>query len=159
MRILYFDIDSVFLDYNDQQRILLTDGKLEEKIKGCKFDKLVCVSGWSHIFNESSLKLTTHQQKVNIYLLLDNIFTDTNWFMDKLELAHDTDHRAKQLSLSEDWYYIDEWADKFFSDEYGELMFDSEKGKRILLVEPHGDGQDILDFFGTICPEREKSDS
>lgn len=51
MKILYFDIDGVLLSYNDEQRVLLTTGALEDSLKRCAFDKLVCVSGWSDIFN------------------------------------------------------------------------------------------------------------
>ena len=145
MKNLYFDIDGVLLSYDDVQRPVLTNGEMESRLKKLNFDKLICVSGWSDIVN-SGIK-TDLQQKKSIHSILNNVFPDENWFINKLELAYDTDDRCQHIDLDSDWYYIDDWADKFFSEYFGEILYEKELGNRILLVNPHGDGSDILDWL------------
>lgn len=67
MKILYFDIDGVLLSYNDEQRSLLVNGALEDSLKRCAFDKLVCVSGWSDIFN-SGLTQRSDIEKSSLFM-------------------------------------------------------------------------------------------
>ena len=150
-RILYFDIDGVLLDYDDRQRALLLNGRLEKLIKKCNFEKLVCVSGWNDIYNEPVMNLSLLRQKDSIHSLLDKIFIDKMWFLDRLELAYDTDHRGKHINLKDDWYYLDDWADKFFAKAHGATLFEKELNRRILQVDPHGDGQDILDWLDHVA--------
>lgn len=145
MKKLYFDIDGVLLSYDDIQRPKLSNGELEIRIKKLNFEKLICVSGWSDIFN-SGIK-TEVQQKESIHSLLNEIFPDKDWFIDKLEIAYDTDNRCQHIDINSDWYYMDDWADKFFSEIFGKDFYQQELGKRILLVDPHGDGSDILNWL------------
>lgn len=145
MRKLYFDIDGVLLSYDDIQRPILCNGELENRLKKLSFDKLICVSGWSDIFN-SGIK-TEMQQKKAIHSILDKVFPDEDWFISKLELAYDTDFRCQHIDIDSDWYYIDDWADKFFSEFFGKVKYEEELGNRILLVDPHGDGSDILGWL------------
>lgn len=152
MRNLYFDIDGVFLSYDDVQRPILTNGSLQTRLQKLNFDKLICVSGWSDIFN-AGVKNET-QQKQSIYKLLDEIFPDYNWFMSKIELVYDTDNRCQHIDLESDWFYIDDWADKFFSECFGKKLYEKGLGNRILLVNPHGDGADILVWLDSLCAKK-----
>lgn len=149
MRILYFDIDGVLLSYDDEQRPALMNGQLQDRLKALNFDLLVCVSGWSDLFN-SGFK-SERQQKQAIYNLLDQIFTDQQWFLSKLALVYDTDARGQHIDLNSDWFYLDDWADKFFVETFGEKRYQQELGKRILPVDPHGDGGDILKWLDNIA--------
>lgn len=150
MRVLYFDIDGVLLSYEDMQRPKLAGGVLQEKLKMLSFDRLVCVSGWSDLFNAGIFKQSEQEQKLAIHSLLNDLFTDEKWFIERLLLAYDTDKRCKHIDLTEDWYYMDDWADKFFSECFGEELYKKNLGNRILLVNPHGDGEDILCWLDTI---------
>ena len=150
MRTLYFDIDGVLLSYDDEQRPLLVNGELQNRLKKLSFTRLVCVSGWSDIFNAEVLNKSERNQKFSIHSLLNDVFPDKEWFIDRLVLAYDTDHRGQHIDLSTDWFYIDDWADKFFCDEFGQTLYESEVGRRILLVDPHGDGSDILHWLDNV---------
>jgi hypothetical protein len=44
-RILYFDIDGVLLDYEDQPKRALLGGRLQHALEKAGFSKFVCVSG------------------------------------------------------------------------------------------------------------------
>ena len=52
--------------------------------------------------------------------------------MEKIVLVSDTDNRCKYIDHNANWYYVDDWADKFFKDANGEELYQEEKGKRIL---------------------------
>lgn len=153
MRILYFDIDGVLLSYDSIQRPLLADGALQSRLKQLGFSKLVCLSGWSDLVNVEILRKSQESQKISIYSQLASIFPDKDWFLSLLELAYDTDHRCKHINTEEDWYYMDDWADKFFSDQFGNSFYMREVNRRILLVNPHGDGSDILLWLDTTVKE------
>ncbi|MGB0835756.1 MAG: hypothetical protein ACPGR2_14690 [Psychrobium sp.] len=148
MKTLYFDIDGVLLCYDDNQRPILANGALENRLKRFNFNKLVCVSGWSDIVN-SGMK-SERQQKQAIYKLLNEIFLDEDWFLNHLELVYDTDTRCQHIDLTSDWYYMDDWADKFFIEYFDKSLYEQALGRRILLVNPHGDGSDILTWLDAI---------
>lgn len=150
MKILYFDIDGVLISYDDELRPLLSNGQFEKRIKQLQFDKLVCVSGWSDIFNSGLTKRSETEKKAFVHEILNQIFPDREWFLNKLELAYDTDHRCKHIDLATNWFYVDDWADKFFSEHFGETLYLQQLGNRILLADPHGDGRDILEWLDNI---------
>lgn len=60
---------------------------------------------------------------------------------------YDSDHRCKHIDLTSDWYYVDDWADKFFPEQHGEALYLQQLGSRILLADPHGSGEDILEWL------------
>ena len=153
MRILYFDIDGVLLSYDDNLKPLLIGNAFESKLKSLHFEQLICLSGWSDIMNAHVLNQSPEQQKEGIYHMLKEIFPDKEWFMSRLVLAYDTDHRCKHIDLNEHWFYIDDWADKFFSNIFGKELYESEFGKRILLVDPYGNGRDLLDWVEETVPQ------
>jgi hypothetical protein len=76
--------------------------------------------------------------------MLKEIFTDKEWFLHRLVLVFENDDRCKHIDLLHDWYYIDDWADEYFPKYHGEELYITELGKRILLANPHGNGEDIL---------------
>lgn len=153
MKTLYFDIDGVLLSYEETQRPLLSGGTFQNKLKCLGFDRLVCVSGWSDIYNTEVVKKSELAQKRLIHALLSDIFPDQDWFLERLQLVYDTDARCKHIDLNEDWFYIDDWADKFFPEAYGKDLYAQETGKRILLANPHGNGSDILTWLDEVVPQ------
>ena len=40
-----------------------------------------------------------------------------------------------------------DWADKFFPEQHGEAFYLQQLGSRILLVDLHGSGEDILEWL------------
>ena len=55
--------------------------------------------------------------------VLDRIFVDKEWFLSVLELGYDSDNRCSHIDLT---------------------------GNRILQVDPHGNGSDILEWLGEL---------
>ena len=147
-KILYFDIDGTFLDYDDAPKTALLDAKLEAVLKKANFDYLACVSGWVDIFGEEVMTLhSLDQRKEAIYQLLEPLFPDKDWFLGKLILISDTDARCSYIDLNTNWFYVDDWADKFFVEAWGERSYQAQLGQRILMCDHKGDGIDILEWL------------
>jgi hypothetical protein len=149
-RTLYFDIDGVLLDYDEQPKMALDGGVLESELKRCCFKKLICVSGWSEMVHADALRIPEPERCGWIYRLVAPLFPDEQWFLGHLSPLRDTDHRAFHINLHSDWYYLDDWADHFFSVAHGEGLYGEELGRRICLADPFSDGSDILQWLRRI---------
>ena len=148
---LYFDIDGTWLDYDDQPKPALLGGRLQAALKSARFDRLFCVSGWSDMVAVLVPRRRSYgEQKEAIWQILAELFPDKNWFLENLTLVYDTDHRCRAISLEADWYYVDDWADKFFPEAHGQALFEQERGRRILEADHRGDGQEVLDWLEKI---------
>ena len=147
-KVLYFDIDGVLLDYDDQPKPSLLNGQLEKALKRSGFNYLACVSGWVDIFSDPVMKLNSlDKRKEALYKLLEPLFPDKAWFLEKIILISDTDHRCSYIDLNIDWYYVDDWAVEFMSKAHGAEVFEREKGRRVLLCDHRGDGTDVLEWI------------
>lgn len=82
-----------------------------------------------------------------MYRKLQPLFPDKQWFMEKIILVRDSDTRCKSIDTKADWYYVDDWADKFFTEIHGEDFYQKENGNRILLCDHRSDGKDILEWL------------
>ena len=153
MKTLYFDIDGVLLDYDDQPKSRLRGGILPGILDDTGFSGLVCVSSWTDLIAESLRIRWVSQERFAGELLegvhhrLGNIFPDFDWFAQRVVLAQGNDQRARHIDLSSDWYYCDDWADKFFSDIHSREMYHAHLGKRIHLADPHDDGSGLLEWL------------
>jgi len=145
--VLYFDIDGTFLDYEDEPKTALLNGQLEAALEAANFDFIACVSGWSDIFADPVMQLNFAERKLAMYHKLEPLFPDKQWFMDKIILIQNTDYRCQYINFKADWYYIDDWADKFFQEVHGAELYQQELGKRILLCDHKGDGSDVLEWL------------
>ncbi len=148
-RVLYFDIDGVFLDYEDQPKPALVGGRLQQAVEQAGFTKLVCVSGWADLFASPALRLSVSERKAAICKLLSKLL-DPHFLNERLELAQDTDNRCHSIDITEDFYYADDWADEYASKEWGREFYEKHRGGRILQVDPYGDGSDILQWLGAL---------
>ena len=55
-----------------------------------------------------------------------------------------------------DWYYLDDWADKYFVEAQGIQAFEEMKSNnRIFLNDPQGDGADILQWLAQLSRNTE----
>ncbi len=156
-KVLYFDIDGTFLDYDDIPKPAFLGGRLEKALEACHFDYYACVSGWSdmvaqrHGYGE---KPSQQVQKERIWHLLQDIFLNKQAFLEKLILIYNTDRRGEYINLESNWYYVDDWADTFYTNTHGiaeyEIMIERHK---IHLAQHDGNGGDILNWLGRIRPE------
>lgn len=106
---------------------------------------MVCVSGWCDAY--AQLGLEEAARIVAIHRLLSAIFPDRGWFTAHARVISDTDHRCRAIDLSEDWWYVDDWADKFFGEAFGAREYERWLGSRILRCDPYGDGSDIVEWL------------
>ena len=158
-RVLYFGIDNILLDEEDIAKTALTNGQLERLLKSCAFDYYACVSGYSDMVvqrHQYIQKPNKTVQKEAVWQLLKDIFTDKNDFIKKLILIYNTDKRGDYINVDSDWYYLDDWADKYFVEAQGIQAFEEMKRhNRIFLNDPQGDGADILQWLAQLSPNTE----
>lgn len=166
MRTLYFDIDGTLLDYNCKPLKKLEGGALEQALKSAAIDRLVCVSGRVALVRAAAPGAGVRDHQLSICRVLagegDNrddwwtpnqrhpLFPDLEWCLSRLELCNDPDHRAAEIDVEIDWFYADDWAAEFFSEHFGVARCRQELGRRILQVNPHGDGSDVLTWLGQV---------
>jgi len=148
-RVLYFDIDGTLLDYEDRPKSALLGGRLQRALMHAGFTKFVCVSGWADLFASPALRLPPEERKRAICKMLKEML-DADFLEDRLRLAVETDNRCHSIDVNQDFYYIDDWADEYTIKQFGENFYNAHYGKRILRVDPYGDGTDILDWLESI---------
>jgi hypothetical protein len=151
-KLLYFDIDKTILAGSTRAvKKNLQNGQLELKIKENNFDKIFCVGNVNKIFNGLE-EMGQHVESVEIiYTLCFDAFTDFEWFLSNVCCTKESEHRIKQIQFTQDWWYMDSLADKYFKKVGKNEILNRQEGKRILIPTPEGDGQDILNWFDTIC--------
>jgi len=143
-RVLYFDIDGVLLDYDDRPKVALVQGRLQQLLETAGFGRLVCVSGWCDVVRQPALRIPVSERLLAVHRIIAPLFPDGDWFLNHAEITDDTDHRCRHIDLTSDWFYVDDWADKFFSEQFGVQSYQQELGRRILCCDPRGDGSDIV---------------
>ncbi len=159
MRTIYFDIDGVMLNYDEKPMEALTAGRLQSELQRLDVDTLVCLSGWSDIVNTSAIApIPIPKQKGQIATLLGDLFPDREWLLNRLILRYNSDARCQHIDLSTNWFYLDDWADQFFVQQFGAGRYQQELGRRILRVDPYGEGADILDWLHRVVSRIERSD-
>jgi FMN phosphatase YigB (HAD superfamily) len=154
LRLFYFDIDGTLTDYDDAPKPAFADGALERALKALAFDRLFCMSGWADLTANAQTRAPEELRARGIYDLLRPVFTDRAWFLSRLALGTDTDHRCREIDLTTDWWNADDWADKFFVEHFGRELYERELGKRVLRVDPFADGSDVLAWLARIPREK-----
>lgn len=149
-RVFYFDIDGTLTDYDDVPKRAFVGGALERALKDLSFERLYCLSGWADPTANPRTRAPEEQRARAIHDDLRLVFPDRDWFLARLALGTDTDHRCRQINLAIDWWYADDWADKFFVEHFGRDLYEQELGKRVLRVDPFADGSDVLAWLAQI---------
>lgn len=148
---LYFDIDGTILDKSTKAvKKNLQNGQLELKIREANFDEILCVGNVNDIFQG----LEDMGQQVDgveiVYTLCFDAFTDFDWFGSNVYCTKNPDQRIKQIDFSGDWWYMDDLADRYLGNGGKNEILKQQKGNRILIPSPSGDGQDIITWLETI---------
>ena len=155
-KILYFDIDGVFLNYDDDPKPRLTGGVIPSLLDSLGFDRIVCVSSWTDLVAEALRIRWTPAEHLpeamvlGVHARIASVFPDFEWFRLRVELAHGNDERGRHIDLDQDWYYCDDWADKFFSEAHSKTLYEAELGRRIHLSDPHDDGTGLISWLGSV---------
>ena len=147
-KVLYFDIDGVFVDTLFEDKIALLNGAFEDRLKKLAFDNYVCLSTWSTIVKTQLNPLSEAAQKEKIYNMVSGAIKDKEAFLQKLILKDQTeDLRCKHILMEEDWYYMDNQAKRYFTNVFGVSVYEEYLGTRILDVKTEGDGSDIVGWM------------
>ena len=147
-KILYFDIDGVFLDSNLEPKKALLNNELQNRLKNLDFDNFVCLSTWSSHVQQKIIPWTVSEQKKKIYRMVEASIPDKEWFIPKLLLKDDTmENRCKHINLDSDWYYMDNQAERYFTNIYGKELYNKFLNNRIIDVVTKANGSDILTWL------------
>jgi hypothetical protein len=143
-RTLYFDLDGTIV-HGDFGHVKpkLADGALEKAIRRSGFDRLVCVANMCTIVStliESGRDVDGLEM---IFKLSQGAFRDESWFRASTRLIPDGSRRARYIDFGGDWWWVDDRA-LFFLDREGLASHAAEKGRRLMIPQPDGDGADMI---------------
>lgn len=149
MRTLYFDIDGTVLVLDTGlPKPALAGGRLERAIRDAGFDELVCVGNFAGVIRVVWTVQPEYDGLGAILTLCAGVFQDGTWFRDRTRLVVDPRRRAAEVDLKEDWWYMDDQAESYFSIVNRGGVFRDHAGGRILCPDPTGDGEDVLAWLG-----------
>ena len=80
--------------------------------------------------------------------MVSGAIKDKEAFLQKLILKDLTeDLRCKHILMEDDWYYIDNQAERYFTNIFEVSVCQEYLGTRILDVKTEGDGSDIVGWM------------
>jgi hypothetical protein len=151
MRTLYFDIDgTVLCMYTPHAKPALAHGALGRAVRGAGFEKLVCVGNYCEIAHMMRPLVENFDALGAVLEVCGGVFDDDDWFRDRTRLITKPDRRAAEVDLTEDWWYMDDLAEKYFADVGRTKVYRAHAGGRILVPAAEGDGEDVLTWIQTI---------
>jgi len=151
VRKLYFDIDGTILDLQTAAaKPALIDGMLVRAIREAGIQELVCVGNYAGVVVEVQAKVKDYDALGAILELCEGVFTDEPWFRANTRLIADPESRGAAIDLEGDWWYVDDLAEKYFTEAGRAEIYRKQLGQRILAPTPVGDGTDVLDWLRSI---------
>ena len=151
MRRLYFDVDGTILRmYTTSAKSALAGGMFERAVRGAGFDELVCVGNYVAVALMMQTVMEDFDPLRAVFEVCAGVFVDEEWFRSHARLISDPDQRAAEVDLEDDWWYVDDLAEKYFSDAGRGEVYRQQLGRRILAPTPEGDGRDVLDWLEAI---------
>ena len=155
MRTLYFDIDGTLLRlYTPGAKPALAFGALGRAIREAGFEKLVCVGNYCEIALMMEPLVEDFDALAAVFEMCSDVFDDEDWFRACTRLIKRPDLRATEVDLTEDWWYMDDLAEKYFADAGMSDVYRAHAGGRILVPTAEGDGEDVLAWLRTVDASR-----
>ena len=152
MRKLYFDIDGTVLALDSGvPKRALDGGRLESAIREARVDELVCVGNFAGVVRTVWTVKPEYDGLGAVFALCRGVFQDETWFRALTRLVVDPRLRAAEVELRDDWWYMDDQAEKYFAEAGRAEVFREHHGGRILRPSPAGDGYDVLDWIRSIA--------
>ena len=147
-KFLYFAIDGTILDGSTKAvKKNLQNGVLELKIREANFENTFCVGNVNNIFKGLE-QMGQHVENAEIvFTLCFNAFTNFDWFINTVCCSKNPDQEINQIDFTADWWYMDDLAERYLKKIGKNDILKEEKGKRILIPDPVGNGQDIITWF------------
>jgi len=149
MKTLHFDIDGTLLT-ESEPKTALAGGAFERAVRETGLSRLVCVG---NIVTTIRFLFDRREPIDGLRMVFDTCrgtFADWEWFRLVTSLVEDSEHRARHIELSNNWFYLDDLAEAFFTREGMADLYGREVGKRILAPDPFGDGSDVLRWLSQI---------
>ncbi len=143
MRTLYLDGTVVRGSFGDVKP-QLAEGAFERAIRAAGFERLVCVGNAVsiiHLLAEAGHELDGHEMRLK---LCGGAFANEAWFRTVARWVLDPRHRVRELDFEEDWYYVDDMAERYFALEGRHSDFTAHRGGRIWIPGPDDDGGDTV---------------
>ena len=151
MRTLYFDLSGTLVDIGTgTSKAALTAGRFGDAVRRAGFGSIVCVGTMAGIIRQRAASRPEYYAAGVILRLCPDVFRDEEWFRQALGLVHDPARRGAEILLDSDWWYVDDQADAYLARVGREHVLRAERGRRICVPEPDGDGTDILEWLGSI---------
>jgi len=141
VRVLYFDIDGTLLpDRGGFPKQRLAAGAFEAAARSRSFDRLVCVGSVVDVLGATR----PADPLRTVFEVCKGTFTDEDWFRQHVKLLRDTGSRAAQVDLEQDWWFVDDLAEHYFTAAGRGAVFERERGRRIMVPDPEDDGSSTL---------------
>jgi hypothetical protein len=151
MRRLYFDVDGTILRmYTNSAKTALAGGAFERAVRAAGVEELVCIGNYVAVVVAMQAIVKDFDPLGAVFEVCAGVFADEDWFGAHTQLVSDPDRRAAEVDLEGDWWYVDDLAEKYFSEAGRADIFRKHHGSRIFAPSPEGDGQDVLDWLLTV---------
>ena len=151
MRLLYFDIDGTLLiGDTGEPKAALAHGAFEMAIRQKGFNELICIGNYVDVIRSIEEIDTSYDGMSELFRVCAGVFTNEDWFRTITSLVKDSLYRAKEINYNEDWWYLDDLAEYHFGIAGLKKVFEANRGRRIMIPSPNGDGKDILDWIERI---------
>ena len=152
VRKLYYDIDGTVLVLDTGvAKPALAGGRLERAIRQARVDELVCVGNFCGVIRTVWTVRPEYDGLGAVLALCCGVFGDETWFRELTQLVLNPELRAAEVELGDDWWYMDDQADKYFSDAGRAEVLRQHLGERILQPSPRGDGEDVLSWLDMVA--------
>jgi hypothetical protein len=153
MRKLYFDIDGTLLLLNfGAPKPALVGGAFEHAVREAQIDALVCIGNFAEVVRAMRTANPAYDGLGAVFTLCDGMFGDEAWFRAVTQFVSDPRRRAAEIRLEEDWWYVDDDAEKYFREVGRADVFTQNLGGRILRPSPSGTGEGVLAWIRSMPP-------
>ena len=150
MKTPYSDVDgTVVLSDQNKAKTRLANGAFEAAIRAARFSHLVCVGNFARIAHTVKAMDIQYDAMGILFGILGGAFRDEEWFRSVTTLVTDPERRTELIDFSENWWYVDDLAKEYFQAAGQTDVFATHLGGRVLIPNPTGDGQDVLDWLKT----------
>jgi hypothetical protein len=152
MKTLYFDIDGTILS-SDQHDVksCLANGRLEAAIRKAGFRKLVCVGNFCQIAGMLRESGVEYDELAALFSICRGAFCDQIWLRSVASLVTNPEHRTRDIDVSGDWWYVDDFAAECLRAANQEDLLKTNDGTRIFIPNPTGNGQDVVDWLHKVA--------
>ena len=152
MKILYFDIDgTVLLTDTNKAKPCLANGRFEAGIRRAGFSNLVCVGNFARIAHAVKGMGLEYDELGVLFGICGGAFSDEKWFRSVTTLVSDPEQRTTLIDFSGNWWYMDDLANEYFHAGGQVEILSAHLGNRVLIPNPTGDGQDVLEWLNAIA--------